>query len=489
MKRRLVLLALFAAACVTSTPPPVITPPVPATYTLVVHVYEGDPAQDHKAVGAVVESGDQRVVADDAGNAILLGLPVGPREVCATAVRYTRTCASVLVGTVGELDLSLPATVVPTLPVRIDGRFFVTDAGTFRPLFQSGLSLLARGPPERDAFLDQTVALGFSGVRVFAGDLGWAGQTVASALSALPALLDAAQARGLYVYVCALTGGRDPVYDIEAHLRAVVEIVKGRPNVLLEVANEIGHATQSNIGQDPERLLALARSVIPPGVTWTLGAPDGPFKTDEPTPEGTYPTSGGQFNDAHLDRGRDLYNQGRRLREVENISSVLRTPAMSGEPIGIAEVPMPGKQRFWDKTGAQPQSGGFDDAATRFSFLTGVLCRGFELGCVFHSEQGLQGQLLGPNTQRAAQAFVAGWRSLPTTERLTFVNAGWQNSPVSGADFDNGIVRAYSFTTGSRGWTVLVGLKGDPQVRWGGGWRAVGVMADRPGLRLVEIAR
>lgn len=363
------------------------------------------------------------------------------------------------------------APIPPTLAVRVDGRFWVTHAGTFRPLFQSGLSLLARGPPERAAFLDQTVALGFTGVRVFAGDLGWAGQTPAAARAALPALLDEAAARGLYVYVCALTGGG---YDVEAHLRAIVDIVRGRPNVLLEAFNELGHPTQSDVGKDPARALQLARRVIPADVTWTLGAP---IETDEPTPAGTYPTDGGLFNDAHLDRSRDLYNQVRRLREIYAISESTRKPAMSGEPIGIAELAMPGKQRLWD------------DEALRFSYAYGVLCRGFELGCVFHSEQGLHAELLGPNTTAAARAFLGGWRAIDTADRLTFVNAGWQGSPVAGADFDAGVVRAYSFVSGTRGWTVLVGLRGDPAVRWGGGWRPVGVVADQPGIRVIEITR
>jgi hypothetical protein len=149
---------------------------------------------------------------------------------------------------------------------------------------------------------------------------------------------------------------------------------------------------------------------------------------------------------------------------------------MSGEPIGIAEDPMPGKQRFWG------------DDATRFSFAYGVLCRGFELGCVFHSEQGLQRQPLGPNTEALrVRSSPAG--AIPTAERLSFVNAGWPGSPVAKANFDTGIVRAYSFTAGGRGWTVLVGVRGDPAVEWGGGWHPVGVVAEQPGVQVIAIAR
>lgn len=464
--------AAFLATRGHSTPPKPPPPPVVVqTTTLIVHLCEGPCSADHKVRGATLQLGDQRIDTDGAGNAEFPALALGhDYEVCAEPAGFTRGCATAsLTRSNQELDLALERNIPAPLQVRVDGRFWVTDAGTFRPLLQSDLSALVRDVGSRDAFLDETRALGFNGVRVFAGDLGWAGQTPAIARAALPGFLEAATARGLYVYVSALQGGG---YDIEAHLRDVAATVATRANAILEVANEIGHPTQSDLGKDPSRLLGVARRVIPAGVLWTLGAP---VDTDEPTPEGRYPTDGGLFNDAHLDRQRDLYNQVRRLREIAAVSDSTRKPAMSGEPIGIAEGPMT-KQRFWG------------DDALRFSFAYGVLCRGFELGCVWHSEDGLNARPLGPNTRAAAEAFIAGWHAIPTDERLTFVNAGWAGSPVAGADFDHGIVRAYSFVAGGRGWTVLVGVRGDPAVRWGGGWHPVSTR-ELPGLQIVEIAR
>lgn len=469
------LTLVLLAGCLSSpSRPPIVTPPRPTTHVATVRVFLGDPARDEKAVGATVTIAGRTLAADGAGNVTVVGLSAGSYEACAEQAGWKKGCAS---GPVPgpAIDLSLERAVAPTLPLRIDGQFWTTDAGPFRPLFASGLTLLARPPPDRAEFLDQVAALGFNGVRVFAGHLGWAGQTPESARAALPALLDEAAARGLYVYVCAITGGRDPVYDVRTHLREVAALVARHPNSLLEVANEIGH--DSLVQLSPAEFLAMARDVIPIDVVWSLGAPDGPFKTDEPKPDGTYPTAGGRFNDAHLDRGRDLYNQVRRLREIYAIAETQRAPAMNGEPIGIAEVPMPGKQRFWG------------DDALRFSYAMGALCRGFELGCVWHSEQGLHAQPFGSNTTAAARAFIDGWRAIDTDQRLTYINAGWANSPVTAANFDTGLVRAYSFVTGSRGWTVLVGLRGDPAVTWGGGWSPVRVAADRPGLRIVEIAR
>jgi len=374
-----------------------------------------------------------------------------------------------------DLRIALEREAAPALPVRIDGRFWITDAGAFRPLFQSGLTLLVRGPPERAAFLDATRALGFNGIRVFAGALRWAGQSAEHARATLPTLLDEAAARGLYVYVSAITDSRDGGYDVEAHLRQVAAIVAQHPNGLLEVANEIGHPTQSDRVNDQPWLLAVARRVIPAGVSWALGAPIG---TDEPDELGRYRGDGGLFNTAHLDRGRDKWNQVRRLREIEAISAATRRPAMSGEPIGADE---------WmgGATGTRQRRND-----PEFFFTLGALSRGFELGTVFHSQAGLDGQLLGPVQRECAEAFLAGWRALNTTDRLTFVNAGWPGSPVASANFNhNGIVRAYSYVSGHRGWTVLLGINGDPGVRWGGGWSPVGVVAERPGVQIISITK
>ena len=350
--------------------------------------------------------------------------------------------------------------------VRVDGRFFVNDAGPFRPVFQSGLALLARSAAERAAFLDETAALGFNGVRVFAGDLGWANQTPESARAALPALLDEAAARRLYVYVCAITGGRNPVYDIEAHLRAVTEIAAARPNAILEVANEIGHPTLSERANDVPGLLGMARRIIPAGMPWTLGAP---LETDEPALDNTYPTDGGLFNDAHLDRGRPFWDQVRRVREIAAISESTRKPAMSGEPIGAAEQSQAGKR----------------ESNPTFFFTLGALSRGFEVGSVFHSESGLHGELLGPTQRACAQAFIAGWKSLPTDGRLNFQNASWPGAPIRSF---TGVVRVYSFLEGARGWSVVVGAN-NPQIEVGNGWRRGANLAERPGVIVFELAR
>lgn len=361
-----------------------------------------------------------------------------------------------------------PIVLPPALQrIRVDGRFFVTDAGTFRPRFASTLAVLARTPEERAAVLDEDVALGFNGFRVFGGDLGWANQSPASARATFPTLLEEAAARGLYVYLSALTG-TSTGFDAEAHLREMATACAAAVNCLLEIANEPYHPTQSSVVQDPISLLALARRAVPDGVPYALGA----APEDEPDPQGRYAFDGGAFSTAHLDRGRDKWNQVRRLREIENISAVTHKPAISGEPIGAAEQSQPGRR----------------ESDPAFFFAMGALCRGFEIGCVFHSEDGLNARPLGPNQRACAEAFNAGWRSIPTEERLVFKNATWADSPVRMADFDK-VVRAYTFVAGLRAWTVLVGLSGDPRLELQLGWQIVGTVATRPGVEIVELVR
>jgi hypothetical protein len=48
-------------------------------------------------------------------------------------------------------------------------------------------------------------------------------------------------------------------------------------------------------------------------------------------------------------------------------------------------------------------------------------------------------------------------------------------------------VRVYTGVSGSRAWTVCVGVSGDPAVQFQNGWRQVGVIADRPGVQVLEL--
>lgn len=358
---------------------------------------------------------------------------------------------------------ALPASAVPApRRLRVEGRFFVTDGGTFRPVFASALSILAKPPAARAAVLDEAAALGFNGIRVFAGRLTWGSQTPEQARAVLPALLEEAAARGLYVYVVALTDTATG-YDTDEHLRQVARIAAARDNALLEIANEIGHPTQAPRVNDPAALRELARRIVPPGVVWSLGAILG---QDEPG-DGRYPGDGGSFVTAHLARGGDRWTRVGRLRQIAALGEVTRKPALSGEPIGAAEAALPGRR----------------ESDPGFFFAMGALCRGFELGCVFHSEAGLRAERLGPAQRAAAEAFVAGWRALGTGRRLR---------PLGRAGSDPGgssAAGAYPFAAGGEGFAVLLGSAGDSPRQWGGGWQDRGAIAGLAGAQVRRLGR
>jgi hypothetical protein len=227
------------------------------------------------------------------------------------------------------------------------------------------------------------------------------------------------------------------------------------------VANEPYHSTQASQLHNPSNLLRLGRQAQVP---FALGAAE----SDE-----SEEMSGGSFITAHLDRGRDKWNQVRRVRELEMLSEKGGKPVLNNEPIGAAEVSLPGRR----------------ESDPAFFFCLGALNRTSEVGGVFHSDAGLNGLQPGPVQQACADAFVAGSRTIPVEDRLKFKNAGWADSPVAGARFEQTVVRAYSGVSGSRAWTTLVGLSGDPGLRLQHGWGVVGELARHPGVSVLELKR
>ncbi|HXG71340.1 MAG TPA: hypothetical protein VNJ04_12110 [Gemmatimonadaceae bacterium] len=383
---------------------------------------------------------------------------------------------------------ALPRPVVPETPraafagsIRRDGRFLVNDAGIFRPVFVSALSLLRPQRSDSDirAYLDWAAATGFNGIRTFAGALTWAGQTPEMARMRLPFLLAEAKARGLYVEVTALTDTRAGAYDKRAHVRACAEISVAAGNVLFEIANETFHSTQDDEIHDPEYLRRLADIPRSFGLLCAIGAPefDEPQLIDpsDPSKGVHFPFPVLDYVTLHLERGRDKWNMVRRVRELEAASAVTGRPVMNNEPIGADEQDgsVTGRQRFNDPA---------------IAYTMALLNRLKEVGGLHHSQAGAQAELPGPVQQACADAFVAGSRLVPVEDRLTFKNARWSDSPIADADF-NAVIRAYTGVSGDRAWTALVGLSGDPRLRLSNGWRIVGTLADRPGVQVVELAR
>lgn len=369
------------------------------------------------------------------------------------------------------------ANVTPVERLRVEGTRFVRPGGaTFRPVFASALSILRRSPAERAVLLDQFKALGFNGIRVFAGRLAWAGQSAVDARRALPALLREADARGLHVLVTAVTDSRDGGYNVASHLDVVAGILAGHPGALAECANEYYHPTQSSEVNDAERLAAMCRAAFArSGRPWSLGAP--PFATLQ---AGRWPVPMGDFVTSHLDRGGDAWTQLDGVRELRAIQDATGRPVLNSEPIGAGEKDDPGRRL----------------ADPNVFFALGALNRAFDIGGVFHSESGLNALPLGPVQQASARAFVAGVAAIAGNEALRYQAVGSTGSPAASARLvsaGGAVTGAYAFLA-RNGSAVVVILHQpdalpDASMVWAKGWRITGRLPSRPHVTVLRLAR
>jgi hypothetical protein len=338
--------------------------------------------------------------------------------------------------------------------LRVAGRFLQNDKGDYRPVWNDALSILSHSQDDMKSYLDWNVYRGFGGIRVFAGDLGWANppQTPQIALDALPTLMALSQDRGLYVEVTALTG-TSTGYNVEHHVREVNRIVSSYINPVVEIANEPYHGTQSEKVHDPAYLLQVS-NLIDPDIIVALGA-----SIDDESDA----FAGGDYVTVHLDRGRDDWNMVRRVRELENLSASTRKFVMNNEP---------------KKAGSQ-----LADPAIVFTMA--VLNRGFEVGGIFHSDAGLMAVVPDAAQDHFAAEYIAGSRVITTNQRMNFQNAGWATSPIKSAYFDDGVqggtglVRAYSFMSEEQNVLVEVGAGSNTQVVTQHGWKLGPVIAER----------
>jgi hypothetical protein len=330
-----------------------------------------------------------------------------------------------------------------------------------------GTSLLAPFRPGHDyrPALDEAQRLGFNLVRVFCGPLPWCGQELKHVYEHLPGLLDDAQARGLHAYLSYCTEAGTG-YDLESHVYEVdVRTAGGRLNVLREVANEPWHPTQGG-RLSPERCRELS---------YRMFAPSG-FGAAEDDESREY--AGGEFVPVHLSRARDKWNMVRRVRELEALGGC----AFNQEPIGAAEASIPGKRE--------------SDPAIFYTMA--ALNRLFNVGGVFHSEDGLHARPLGPNQRRCAEAFIRGSRVWPHDgDRLVYLNVGHSGSPIVSATFNEGnlghpgCTRSYCGVIGNHGFNVTLGISdmANPGAQIGNGWRWGAEIGREQGVIVREVLR
>ena len=383
---------------------------------------------------------------------------------------------------VGPDDIELPAMErsVPIGPMRgtmgLGPKQFMCDGKWWFPIFVSGFTLpvlLQRDAVKAQAFLNWVVTNGFNGVRVFAGSLHWGNwvQGAPEARTGLPAMLDLLQKMGLAAEITAVTDSAKGGYNVEEHLHAIYDIVRGRPNVMVEIANEPYHASQSQTVHDFSWLKRMAEKCPVPVA---CGAPAG----DEPD-EAFLKSLGGTYATVHVSRDRDEWNMARHVKESERFVSIGNKPTMNNEPIGWAEAAQPGRR----------------SANPNVAFAMGVMSRLFVSGVVSHAEHGLTCDLPGPVQHQCHKALVDGVKLIPNTARLLWKNSknggSWPDSPVDQIDTKK-VLRAYSGSTdfGNRAWTVAVGVQGtDPALRFINGWRVEHVLAQRPGIHVYQLSR
>lgn len=331
-----------------------------------------------------------------------------------------------------------------------------------------GTSMLAPFRPGHDyrPALDEAAALGFTLVRTFCGPLPWCDQTREAVYARLPGFLQDCADRGLNAYLSYVTEAGTG-YDIVTHIAEVERIAFYFPAVVLrEVANEPWHPTQAGCFS-PVDCREYARFMNAP---LSFGAAE----DDE---SGTYQ---GDFVAVHLDRGRDKWNQVRRVREMLALSESTGKPVLNQEPIGADETSVAGKR----------------ESDPSFYYTLGALNRLFLGGNgVFHSQSGLMAEVLGPNQLACARAYLQGVRVWPGANRLTYKNVGQGDSPVTSARFNDGdlskdgCTRSYCGLDGNEGLNVTLGIAGDSGVQWGNGWRPSDVLGRMPSVLVTRVVR
>ena len=375
-------------------------------------------------------------------------------------------------------------------------RMLYDSQGVFRMRYVGGFALaqlFASGKSdEARRYLDWVMrpfpdTLGFNGVRVMLGELGWAGQTRESALKGLPPLLRESQARGLRIQATCLTGTKTWTTDqIKAHVREIGQIVNVFPHVHIEIGNEVKHSSQHDRLSDLEFLKELAREV-PSELLVALGAPNSDQDEPKLNPDGSkswWPNGGNDDEIVNVHLGRSWRNAShpwemvRHIRELEDVSNVTGDYVVSNEPIGAAEVADRGRR----------------ESRGEVFYALGYLARGFELGAVHHAEHCLMATKppSGGQQEWAARWFLRGHMDHNTTDILDYQNTGWSRdtAPIKTAAFGGTFTRAYSFMRpdGRNGQTALIGWKGQ-RIEFQNGWRQAEVVRDLPEFRVIRVTR
>jgi hypothetical protein len=352
--------------------------------------------------------------------------------------------------------------------LRVDGSQFVNAAGEsfhWRGISAFRLVEMVAHGREREAaaYVEWAAARKLTVVRVLTmADLLFK-LTPEQGTAALPRVLEIAAAHGLHVEVVALSDTGAIRVDLAQHVKAVGAIAASRPNALVEIANEPVHPTQRPDVHSPDNLRNLA-ALVPQDVPVSLGS----IETGEGFAAGSYVTW-------HVHRTTEPDRWGHVLATAEGAEFVtkFKKPVISDEPIGAAASFIEGRR---------------DNDPARFR-AAALVTRLAGLGATFHYEGGLQARIPRGRELECFNAWSDAWRILPddVETRGVFGRAGEQGSAVAGYDKD-AAAGVFERRTDREAWAVAVGVKSDPRLRFGSGWRVVRTQVF-PGTRVVTLTR
>jgi len=346
----------------------------------------------------------------------------------------------------------------------VSGRVMTRGGQIFRPVGISGfvlLKLIVDGKRQQaEDYLGFMLAHRFNFARVLVTGKGWNELKPQAAIAALPDFLAWLKSHGVGAELTTITGSKlfadqDKFTNWEPVVREVGRIGHAAGNATLEAANEFYHGSQSGAIHDTANLRRWCKGLALP---WAVGA----AKEDEPLEDG-YDGAGGSYCTAHLDRGRDYWNQVRRIREIYAIASRHNVPSWDNERIGAADF-YQSSRRMNDPV---------------FFLTAGLLDRCFDTPAIHHTNAGLECTIPGGVETLCADAFVRGLTGIVPADWgvLQYQNSGHtsQGSPV--ASFD-GATRCYSFIQGGRGVTCVLGGTNATKIQWANSFQPVETLCD-----------
>jgi hypothetical protein len=238
---------------------------------------------------------------------------------------------------------------------------------------------------DADAYMRWARATGFNLLRVLAMADGLFRLNPGEGRRHMPTLFAIAAKHGLYVEIVALADSASYRMDLgrlREQVAGVGTLAAAQEHVVVQIANEHFHPTQSRVLRDPAVLAELGR-LIPAQVLYTESAA---AQDTAVVPQGRYITR-------HLSRSGTPAEMLDRVPLLAMLAVETGKPVVADEPIGAAERAEPGRRLsdfgFFGALGSRTAAGGL-------------------AGGTFHCEDCLYARTPGPVQQACARAWIQG---------------------------------------------------------------------------------